>query len=48
MIDAATWEALDPAARRDFERHAAIEIRGRKQVQDLYTLPLGTVQAHPH
>jgi adenylate cyclase len=42
VIDAATWEALDSAGRRDFERHPAIEIRGRRQVQDIFALPLGT------
>jgi len=40
VIDAATWEALGGAG-RDFTRHDAIAIRGRRQLQDLYSLRLG-------
>jgi class 3 adenylate cyclase len=39
VIDATTYGALDEA-RSDLVRHAAFEIRGRREPEDLYTLPL--------
>jgi class 3 adenylate cyclase len=40
VIDAATWGELGSAG-QDFVKHAAIPIRGRQQIEDLYALPLG-------
>ncbi len=39
VIDAATWGELGSAG-QDFEKHAAVPIRGRQQIEDLYALPL--------
>ena len=39
VIDAPTWRRLDQAA-NDFQRHPAVAIRGRSQMEDVYTLPL--------
>jgi class 3 adenylate cyclase len=41
VIDAATWDDLG-AERRDFVRHEAMAIRGRRQVEDLYSLRIDT------
>ena len=39
VIDSGTWEHAQPAA-QDFERRSGVPIRGRREAQDLYTLPL--------
>jgi len=39
VIDAATWDALGDEG-DGFARHAAVQIRGRRETQDLYALPL--------
>jgi class 3 adenylate cyclase len=39
VIDAATWMAAGALA-ADFERHAHTPIRGRRQTEDVYALPL--------
>jgi adenylate cyclase len=40
VIDARTWSALDPEARRRFVRRDAVSIRGRHQAEDVYVFPL--------
>jgi adenylate cyclase len=39
VIDRATWERAQPAA-ADFERRSEVAIRGRRDVQDVYVLPV--------
>jgi class 3 adenylate cyclase len=39
VIDSGTWEQAHPAA-QDFERRSGVPIRGRREAQDLYALPL--------
>jgi class 3 adenylate cyclase len=39
VIDARTWAAAGEAA-ADFERHERMSIRGRRQTEDVYVLPL--------
>ncbi len=39
VIDAATWVAAAESA-ADFERHEHMPIRGRRQTEDVYVLPL--------
>jgi class 3 adenylate cyclase len=39
VIDAGTWERAQPAA-ADFEKRSEVPIRGRREAQDVYALPL--------
>ncbi len=39
VIDATTWQRAEAAA-ASFERRSAVPIRGRRETQDLYALPL--------
>jgi len=39
VIDAGTWERAQPAA-EDFEKRSDVPIRGRRESQDVYALPL--------
>jgi class 3 adenylate cyclase len=39
VIDAGTWERAQPTA-EDFEKRSDVPIRGRRETQDVYTLPL--------
>jgi class 3 adenylate cyclase len=39
VIDAVTWERAQPAA-AGFEKRSAVPIRGRRETQDVYALPL--------
>ena len=39
VIDQETWEKAQPAA-EDFEKRPEVPIRGRRQPQDVYALPL--------
>jgi class 3 adenylate cyclase len=40
VIDARTWSALDPDTRSRFRCREAVSIRGRRQVEDVYIVPL--------
>jgi class 3 adenylate cyclase len=40
VIDAATWERAQPAA-TGFEKRPDVPIRGRRETQDVYALPMG-------
>ena len=39
VIDAVTWERAQPAA-EDFEKRPEVPIRGRRETQDVYALPM--------
>jgi len=39
VIDSRTWKRAQPAA-EDFEKRSEVPIRGRRETQDVYTLPL--------
>ena len=39
VIDSDTWERAQPAA-ADFEKRPDVPIRGRRETQDLYVLPM--------
>ena len=39
VIDAGTWGRAQPAA-QDFEKRSRVPIRGRREAQDVYALPL--------
>jgi class 3 adenylate cyclase len=39
VIDRATWERAQPAA-KDFEKRPEVPIRGRRETQDVYALPM--------
>ena len=39
VVDSRTWERAQPAA-EDFEKQSEVPIRGRRETQDVYVLPL--------
>jgi class 3 adenylate cyclase len=39
LIDTRTWERAQPVA-ADFEKRSEVPIRGRRETQDVYALPL--------
>jgi class 3 adenylate cyclase len=39
VIDGRTWERAQPAA-EDFEKRSEVPIRGRRETQDVYALPM--------
>jgi class 3 adenylate cyclase len=39
-VDVRTWSALDPDTRSRFRCHDAVSIRGRRQPEDVYVVPL--------
>ncbi len=44
VIDSGTWERAHPAA-ADFEKRPDVAIRGRRETQDVYALPMPSSQS---